>query len=381
MAGGTDLKVDRPRSAVQLIGTTVDLYWRFPFLFLILAGTVVIPYELIVLLVTGEGPFGHAHDSFVVGQVLTLIELGVITPLVSALHVHAVREIRDGKVPRLMEVAKPSLSALPMASVAVTVAYFGAVLGLLALIVPGVLLYLRWSVVAQAAALEKLSWKEALRRSQELTDGHYGHVFILVLIVFFISTAPFFGLNGAFDHDDTTVTSFAVGTAVEVVVASFTALATGLLFFDLDARLKTETSRHGSLDPGTSDDVGDRAPGWYIDPSTPKRMRYWAADGEPGWSERTAKTPRPMLREWQEQHTREGAEWALASGSGELTGHSLDPGVYSDEGRPPGWYVDPDRPWRMRYWRTGGDNPGWSKETTRTPTQVQATWRDLRWRR
>jgi hypothetical protein len=61
-------------------------------------------------------------------------------------------------------------------------------------------------------------------------------------------------------------------------------------------------------------------------------------------------------------------------------GHSLDPGVYTDEGRPPGWYVDPDKPWRMRYWRTGKET-GWSKKTTKTPKQVLDEWRDLRWRR
>lgn len=66
--------------------------------------------------------------------------------------------------------------------------------------------------------------------------------------------------------------------------------------------------------------------------------------------------------------------------SSEHTGHSLDPDVYNDEGRPPGWYVDPDKPWRMRYWRTG-EHEGWSKETTKTPEKAQSEWRDLRWRR
>jgi hypothetical protein len=28
MAGGTDLELDRPRGALLLIGTTVDVYWR-----------------------------------------------------------------------------------------------------------------------------------------------------------------------------------------------------------------------------------------------------------------------------------------------------------------------------------------------------------------
>ena len=121
-----------------------------------------------------------------------------------------------------------------------------------------------------------------------------------------------------------------------------------------------------------------RAAGWYIDPVQPTRMRYWAADGKGEWSEHTSKTPKAMLWEWQERHASGPA--APAMSAGEHSGHSLDPGVYTDEGRPPGWYVDPDKPWRMRYWRTG-EHQGWSKETSKTPKGALSEWRDLRWRR
>jgi hypothetical protein len=306
MAGGTDLALDHPCGAPRLIGKTVGLYRRFPLLFLILAGTVVIPYELIGLLATGEGPFGGRNDGFVVTQILSLAEVGVLGPLVSALHVHALREIGDGGMPRLADVARRSLTVLPAVSVAVVLSYFGTVAGLLALIVPGVLLFLRWSVVAQAAALEGGGWKAALHRSADLTAGHYPHVFALQISVFAISVIPTFALRKAFDHD-TTVASFVVGTALQIVLWSFTALAVGLLYFDLKARLETEGSRSsvgshatpGSLDPGNKSDE-DRAPGWYVNPHKPWRMRYWAADGKPGWSKRTARTPEKIQAEWRD---------------------------------------------------------------------------------
>lgn len=106
-------------------------------------------------------------------------------------------------------------------------------------------------------------------------------------------------------------------------------------------------------------------------------MRYWT-DADTGWSQRTTRTPKPMLREWTERHRDEPAAPAMATA--DHTGHSLNPDLYGDEDRPPGWYVDPDRPWRMRYWRTG-DVQGWSKETLKTPEKAQAEWRDLRWKR
>jgi hypothetical protein len=307
VAGGTDLDLDRPRGALRLIGKTVELYRRFPLLFAILAGTVVVPYELIVLLVTGHGPLGTGDDSFVASQAIALTSVGLLGPLVSALHVHAVREIGDGNVPRLTAVAKRSLVVLPTACAAVVIAYLGAAAGLLALIVPGVLLYLRWAVVAQAAALEGGGWKAALRRSADLTAGHYPHVFALLLLNSAIAWVPSLALRRAVGGD-TTVGSFVVGTALEVVLWSFGALAVGLLFFDLRARLEAEASRPAgepshpspsSVDPGNYSDE-DRPPGWYVNPDAPWRMRYWAADGKPGWSRRTTKTPKQTLAEWRD---------------------------------------------------------------------------------
>jgi hypothetical protein len=306
-AGGTELQVERPRGAVQLIGLTVDLYFRFPLLWLSLAGPVVVPYELIVLLATGNGPLAQGDEGFVTGQIVGLITIGLVGPLVSALHVRAVKEIRDGNVPHLATVAKGSLAALPTVSVAVVLSYFGAIAGLIALIVPGVLLYFRWAVVAQAAALEGNGWKAALRRSADLTKGNYPHVFAVLFLDLAIVFALGFLLRKAFDGR-TTVGSFLLGTALEVVLWSFSALAVGLLFFELKARLETEESQRAagsgrpnpsSIDPGNYTDE-DRPPGWYVNPDKPWRMRYWAENGEPGWSRRTAKTPKRTLAEWRD---------------------------------------------------------------------------------
>jgi hypothetical protein len=306
--GEAGYDVARPRSAWQLIGATVDVYWRYPFLFLTLAGAVVVPYELILLAATGNGPYAQRHDGFIVAQIVSLVSLGVVGPLVSALHVHAVRDIGDGKTPRVGDVARRSLAVLPVAALAVTISFIGTMLGVIALIVPGVLLYLRWAVVAQAAALEHAGWQAALRRSTELTDDRYRHVFALVFCVVLISFAVSFGARAAFGTEHTTVPTFLIGTALEVLVWSFGALATALLYFDLKARLENQVVELGgdarirsssSVDPGNYTDE-DRPPGWYVIPEKPWRMRYWAADGKPGWSKRTAKTPKATLAEWKD---------------------------------------------------------------------------------
>lgn len=313
MAGAGNEEIELPRSVSALIAATFALYGRFPWLFLALAAAVVVPYQLLVLLITGTGPFSRQEVGALASPILTLTDFILIISLISALHIHAVREIRDGSEPRLPRIARHGLEVLPAVSVALVICYLGITVGFVALVIPGVLLWCRWSVVAPVAALEKQSWRDALRRSAELADGHYRHILGLLAVVQIGSFGLTFGLGLVFGHTDTTVASFLAGTAVEILTSSFTALTTALLFYDLSARRAAEdkpllvTPNADSivghdghpLDPGSYSDE-ERPPGWYVDPDRPQRMRYWAADGKPGWSKRTAKTPKQTLAEWQD---------------------------------------------------------------------------------
>jgi hypothetical protein len=295
-----------------LVLEALALYRRYPFLFLVLAAAVLVPYEAIVLLATGVGPFEQGTLSFGVSSLLTLADIALVSPLVSALHVHAVLEAGEGGEPRLAAIARKGLRVLPVVAVVSLVSWFGITLGFLALLVPGVLLTLRWFVVAQTAAIEHEGWRPALRRSADLTDGHYGHVFLLLVYACLIVTLPAFLIGLGFD-DSADVVSFLVGVAVQVVGYSLAALVTAVLYFDLRAR-------------------------WDLlpDPVLPD-----PTDGTPGASQR---------------------------------GNSWDPRDYAPEDRPKGWYIDPKSPNRMRYW-DGGDPPDWGRTTVRTPRKIRRAWR------
>ncbi|MBS1887673.1 MAG: hypothetical protein JSU06_10845 [Actinobacteria bacterium] len=247
---------------------------------------MVVPYDAISLLGLPDGPL-HGPAQVVLGLVLPIADLALVLPLISALHVHAVNDARQGRRPEIGPVTRRGLATLPVVSAAAFVSWLGIMAGLIALIIPGVLLFLRWSVVAQAAALGDKGWRGALRRSRLLTSDHYPHVFALFVLVVLISAIPGGLLFLAFGKD-MTVVSFLLRTAVSVATSSFTALATALLYFDLTVRLSLAVTAPG--DPSIP--AEDRPPGWYVDPDAPWRMRYWAADGEPGWSKHTAKTPR-----------------------------------------------------------------------------------------
>lgn len=378
MDGQATIEIERPRSIPELIGASAKLYLRIPVLFLALASVVVVPYELAVLLVTGAGPLALGRTGFVTSNLVGLADGFLATPLISAFHVHAIRELADGRRPRFIPTFRQSLSTLPTVVLATGISTIAMTIGYFALFVPGAILTARWAVVAQAAALDRGRWKDALRRSADLTEDLRWHAFGLVFVAGMIAFLASLALGAAFGHKTTTVASFAAGTGLQIVLRSFTALMTALLYFDLKARRPIKAAAPAQASSPTDEADETRPPGWYIDPSSPKRMRYWAADGKQTWSRHTAKTPKPMLHEWLERG--EAGASATATATGEHTGHSLDPGVYTDEERPPGWYVDPDKPWRMRYWRTG-EHEGWSKETLKTPEKAQSEWRDLRWKR
>jgi len=229
----------------QLLLATLDLYRRYPRLFLVLATGVIVPYELIVLVATGTGPFSRGNAAPGVSFLLTLVDLSLIGPLISALHVHAVAEVRQDREPRVGAVAVQGFKVLPVVAAAAVISWLGIVVGFAALIVPGVILTLRWVVVAQAAAIEHEGWLPALRRSGELSDERYGHIFWFLVCVTAITVVP--GVLGAaaFGLHDMSVVSFLVGLAVHVFTASFAALATALLFYDLLARQPAHVREKG----------------------------------------------------------------------------------------------------------------------------------------
>lgn len=225
-----------PRSASQLVRAAFELYGHYPLLFLVLAAGVIVPYEVIVLATTGVGPFAHGSLSAGVSSLLTLIGLILIGPLVSALHVHAVSEVSEGRKPRMVLVASKGVRVLPVVAAATTIAWLGIGVGFLAFVVPGIILSLRWYVVAQAAAIEQEGWLPALRRSRQLTAGHYRHLIVFVIYVTSITLVPTLLVGFAFGHETTTFASFLVGVALQVVTWSVSALAAALMYFDLRTR-------------------------------------------------------------------------------------------------------------------------------------------------
>jgi hypothetical protein len=250
-----DLDLSEVRSVGGIVTAAFRLYTRYPLLFLILAAGVVVPYELIVLAVTGYGPLRQRHVPGVGGLViLPALEAGFVSALISALHIHAVKLAGAGERPTLRAVAKRGAQVLPVVAATSVVYGLATTIGVLLLFIPGVILGLRWVVAAQVAAIDNKDWQQALRRSRELARGHWEHIIALVFVMSLLLAAIVIPANEIASGHAASAALVALGIAVVTISQSFGALTFALLYFDLVARPRVKGTerayqRPRDLDP------------------------------------------------------------------------------------------------------------------------------------
>jgi hypothetical protein len=234
-----------PEPARAIIAGTFKLYGGYPLLFLVLALGVVVPYDLLVLLATGSGPLAKSSGL----GVNYLFAVFLVSPLISALHIHAVAEVRAGRTPSLRNIAARGLRVLPTAAATTIMTTLGITVGFVMLIVPGIILTFRWFVAVQAAAIEHEGWLPALRRSRQLTVGVYGHLFAFAILIGIIGEVPLAIGRAGVTGRDTLAAAFIGGVMLHAFALAFTALATALLYFDLASRRESALPQGGLGDP------------------------------------------------------------------------------------------------------------------------------------
>lgn len=234
-----------PEPARAIVAKAFGLYRRYALLFLVLALCVIGPYDLLVLILTGSGPLAK-NSNVVLTDPLTAF---LVSPLISALHIHAVAEIRAGRTPRLRSIAARGLRVLPTAAATAIMTTLGILVGFVMLIVPGIILSFRWYLAVQAAAIEHDGWLPAIRRSRVLTAGVYGHLFGFGILVAVIGSVPLVIGKAIATGHDTLAIAFIGGVLLDAFAVAFAALATALLYFDL-------ASRHDTVLPPATDDDG-----------------------------------------------------------------------------------------------------------------------------
>lgn len=247
------LELDQPRTLGELIALTFELFGRHLATFLSLTLIVVAPVVILVDGVWGGylADGGRADPS--AGASATSLALGtvVIPPLVTALHVVVVQALARGEEPTVGAALRLAAPRLPAALGAVVLYSIGVALGLVALIVPGVWLSVRWYFAAQAAVVDGLGPVDALRRSAEVVETRWWRTFG-VLLAFGLLVGIFGAVIGAVVRSvDDGVIYTSAQVLLQAGLLSLTAIFGTLLFFD--SRLRAHVSWQGPPPPSPSE--------------------------------------------------------------------------------------------------------------------------------
>ncbi len=153
-------------------------FWRT----LVIVAALLAPLELLVLLL--DPGFDSRALGWWAWVGLTAAVGLVFFPWVIAALVHdAGAGVGD---PTPVDAYRRTASQLPDLVISAVVTTMGILLGTLALIVPGLLLVARWALVVPLIVLEGASWRESLRRSNELVRGQTWSVlgvFVLLTLI------------------------------------------------------------------------------------------------------------------------------------------------------------------------------------------------------
>ena len=217
-----------------ILGEAWRLYTRFFFRFVAVAGVVFIVLGGVFSLIehTAAGGEGTVATSFAVFAVVNIGYVWIQGPL--ALVTADARAGRDApSLGETMRRLRPTLGALLPAG---AMAGAGVALGTLLVIVPGLYLATRWSMLAPALVIEGLGARESFARSHALVKGRGWQVFGLLVILLLLTLVASVVIVEILQLSGADLVGSWIGSAVvNTIITPYAAIATTLVYFRLSA--------------------------------------------------------------------------------------------------------------------------------------------------
>lgn len=206
-----------------------SLYTRFFVRFIVVAGVVFLALGAVSAIIES----GAGEDGSLLGSLLSLTVQIVGFFWIQGVLVVLTADLRDGVADHsfgeLFARVRPRLGALILAGV---LAGIGILIGFILVIVPGLYLLTRWSLIAPAIVIENLSAGESFGRSHQLVRGRAWPVFGLLVLLFVINVA----VGGiivavAAGISSGLVGSWLAGAVANSLITPFIAIVTTLVYF------------------------------------------------------------------------------------------------------------------------------------------------------
>ena len=203
---------------------------------------VLMPVAAVVFVISGilaevleaSGP-GLALLALLIKLVATTLFTGMVVQLVA--------DVQDGRrdstPTELLNAATPVLGKLILVGLA---AGIGVVIGLVAFLIPGLILITVWFVAAPVVVLERPDGLQALRRSRELVRGNGWPVFGVIAVLFLAVGVVAQGIIVAAAAAGTAA-GLIVSVVVGVLIAPLAALPAAVCYFELRGIASASASR------------------------------------------------------------------------------------------------------------------------------------------
>jgi hypothetical protein len=240
-----DIDLSRPRGFGELLSATMSLAWKHRAVLytvvLVIGGPINVLAEGLVRNMDPLTPGDPVTSDQLATAVALVVLVLISTPLVTAAVARAVERIGAGEQVGVADTLRAGLAAALAALAAILLGALVTMIGFVLLVVPGVILAVRLLVVGQAAAIERPGATGALRRSMELTRGHWWRLLGMILAVLVVTAFSGAALTAPFDAMGGTP-ALAAAALVQSAIDMVTAVFLTLVYYDLRARREAATA-------------------------------------------------------------------------------------------------------------------------------------------
>ena len=236
------IDLQRPRDISALFGDSLSVLFRHAPVFIALSAAVTVPVHLVVEGIGLEAFTAGYDDTLAPAEtaVPTVVSFLVVSPLITAICIHALRSVATGGRPSARQSLLSGFEAFTPLFFAVLLAAVGIAVGLLALIIPGVYLAVRWFFVPQEVVVEGARGPGALARSGQVVRGFWWRTFGLVIVANLAATIPALLFAAPFNaiaaSTDRAVWAMVGTICAGTITTPFVALFSTFLWYDLRAR-------------------------------------------------------------------------------------------------------------------------------------------------
>jgi hypothetical protein len=237
-----------PFTFMELISRAWQMYRREPWLFLLLTAVTVVPVGILSAIATnaatGSGDLAQAGVILAIALIPAVLLIPVSGAAVAIATVRRLGGDRVGAGAALEQVGI-RFWILFGALVLVTL---GVIVGLFALIIPGIFLAILWLFAGPVVVIEGKGVRDSLRRSQDLVRGSWWTVFLAFVLIQVVTAVAqlAIGIVGAAILTPLDGTALAWGegiwsTLTQLLVQPFALIAIAILYADrvlrVDGRL------------------------------------------------------------------------------------------------------------------------------------------------